>query len=92
MEITSFGMTIVLTPSVGASLAPLSYQALTTLQLENFPSLDSIDPNPSHITGTTGVTDGITVNVFGENIEAGMLQSASGVNSSGALWFSIVVE
>ena len=47
---------------------------------------------PFYVAGTPGLTDELTINVFGDNIEAGILQSASGVNASGALWFSIVVE
>ena len=73
---------------VGATFLPGTYYIATG----KFPFLGLNRSKPFNITGTTGVTDGITVNVFGENIEAGILQSASGVNSSGALWFSIVVE
>ena len=47
---------------------------------------------PFTVTGIVGVTDEITVNVTGENIAAGILKSASGVNSSGVLWFSLIVE
>ena len=73
---------------VGATFLPGTYYIATG----KFPFLGLNRSKPFNITGTPGVTDGITVNVFGENIEAGILQSASGVNSSGALWFSIVVE
>ena len=73
---------------IGATFLPGTYYIATG----KFPFLGLNRSKPFNITGTTGVTDGITVNVFGENIEAGILQSASGVNSSGALWFSIVVE
>ena len=47
---------------------------------------------PFDVTGIVGVTDKITVNVTGENIAAGILKSSSGVNSSGILWFSLIVE
>ena len=73
---------------VGATFSPGSYYIATG----KFPFLELNRSEPFNITGTTGVTDKITANVFGENIEAGILQSASGVNASGALWFSIVVE
>lgn len=74
---------------LGATFLPGTYYIATG----KFPFL--FGPNrskPFNATGTTGVTDEITANVFGENIEAGILQSVSGVNASGALWFSIVVE
>ena len=74
---------------LGATFLPGTYYIATG----KFPFL--FGPNrskPFNVTGTTGVTDEITANVLGENIEAGILQSVSGVNSSGALWFSIVVE
>ena len=73
---------------VGATFLPGTYYIATG----KFPFLELNRSEPFNITGTTGVTDKITANVFGENIEAGILQSASGVNASGALWFSIVVE
>ena len=73
---------------VGATFSPGTYYIATG----KFPFLGLNRSEPFNITGTTGVTDGITANVFGENIEAGILQSVSGVNARGALWFSIVVE
>ena len=72
---------------IAIALAPGTYYIATSAYNTTF------NPAGFSVFAPSGVTDAITVNVArGENNAAPVALSSSGVNASGPLWFSLLVE